>query len=285
VFKKNYKIISNLNNLIIKNNLSFDYSFPFIIEKKYNELSFLNYEKISKNSKNKIQNIPNNIENISEKMQNDFDLLKNLKNKKKERIFKITKDYSKINNDNHFISRKKYRNNNYYSHLYKIQSNNSLFINKSNIKEKSLKKNINVKNNNIKENNLNKIDELSNSIKIKKNRKIIYINKFLFKPKNKNNDVVVKEKKRSSLYRGVSKNGKNWQVIISSNNSKGYIGNYKTQEIAARIYDIASIKKRGIKAKTNFKYDIHQIQNIIEEYIDYKSEDIEGILSNLIKKK
>ena len=85
---KNNIIISNLNNLIIKNNLSFENSFPFIIEKNYNEVSFLNYERItSKNSKNEIQNVPNIIENISEKIINDFNLLKNLKNKKKRKNF------------------------------------------------------------------------------------------------------------------------------------------------------------------------------------------------------
>ena len=86
------------------------------------------------------------------------------------------------------------------------------------------------------------------------------------------------------MYRGVSKNGSNWQVIMSSKDNKGYVGMYKTQEIAARIYDIVSIKNKGIKAKTNFEYDLHQIQNISEAYIDYKSEDIEEIISDLINK-
>ena len=109
------------------------------------------------------------------------------------------------------------------------------------------------------------------------------MNKSLIKPKKKINDVVVK-KRRRSIYRGVSKNGNNWQVIVYSKNNKGYIGVFKTQEIAARIYDIVSIKNNGIKAKTNFEYDIHQIQNISEAYIDYKSKNIEEIISYLIKK-
>lgn len=260
--------------MIIKNNLIFDSSFPFIIEKKYNELSFLNKKKVkSKNSENI------NINEISsEKMTKEFNLLKNLNIPKKERIFKISKN------------RKKYRNLKYYNNLYKIEKNNSLFINKSNVETKYLKniiinQDINDKGkNNSKENNLNKKDDLSNSIKTMKNHKLIYINKFLIKPKFKNNDVVVEKRKRSSLYRGVSKNGNNWQVIISSKYNKGYIGVFKTQEIAARIYDIISIKNKGIKAKTNFKYDIHQIQNIGKASIDYKSEDIEVIISNLINK-
>ena len=113
---------------------------------------------------------------------------------------------------------------------------------------------------------------------------MIYINKLLLKPKNTKKDIIPKEKKRNSIYRGVSKNGNKWQVIIYSKYCKKYIGLYKTQEIAARIYDIISIKNKGIKARTNFEYDIHQIQNISEAYIDYKSEDIEGIISHLINK-
>ena len=113
---------------------------------------------------------------------------------------------------------------------------------------------------------------------------MIYINKLIIKPKIKKNDIVLERKKRSSLYRGVSKNGSNWQVIISSKYNKGYIGIYKTEEIAARIYDIISIKRKGIKAKTNFEYNIHQIQNITEAYIDYKSQDIEEIILDLINK-
>ena len=95
------------------------------------------------------------------------------------------------------------------------------------------------------------------------------MNKFLIKPKFKNNNVIVKKKKRSSLYRGVSRNGNYWQVIISYKNRRGYIGLFRTEEIAARIYDFVSIKNKGIKSKTNFQYNIHQIQNISEAYIDY----------------
>ena len=128
------------------------------------------------------------------------------------------------------------------------------------------------------------MENLSGSIKIKSNRKLIYINKSLLKQKNKKNEEVVEKRKRSSIYRGVSKNGSNWQVIIYSKYNKGYIGVYKTQEIAGRIYDIISIKNKGIKAKTNFEYNIHQIQNIIDSYIDYNANNIEEIISDLIKK-
>ena len=78
---------------------------------------------------------------------------------------------------------------------------------------------------------------------------MIYMNKSLIIQKIKKNDGIICKKKRSSLYRGVSKNGNYWQVIISSKYGKGYVGLFKTQEIAARIYDIISIKNKGIKRR------------------------------------
>ena len=39
------------------------------------------------------------------------------------------------------------------------------------------------------------------------------------------------------------------------NKNKKYIGSYQSEELAGRIYDILSIKTRGVKAKTNFIYN------------------------------
>lgn len=277
--------------MIIQNNLNFDNDFPITIEKKFNELSFLYNKRIpSHNLEKNIPNLPDENENSCGKINNQLNLLKKLKDIKNLKTFKIFKNFSKNNDNNNYNSRKIYKNSNYYNNSYSIENNDSIFINKSDIKtiylnNKIINKDINDNkgDNNSKINNLNKIDDLGNSIKVKKNKKLIFMNKSLIKPKNTNNDVVAK-KRRRSIYRGVSKNGNNWQVIVYSKNSKGYIGVFKTQEIAARIYDIISIKNNGIKAKTNFEYDVHQIQNITEAYIDYKSKDIEEIISYLIKK-
>ena len=132
-------------------------------------------------------------------------------------------------------------------------------------------------------NSKNNLKNLGNEIKVKKNNKMIYINSLLFKPKNKNKDMILQKNKRNSIYRGVSKNGNKWQVIISSKYKKAYIGLYNTQEIAGRIYDFISIKNKGIKAKTNFVYNLHQIQKISDSNIDYKAKNIEEIISHLIK--
>ena len=76
--------------------------------------------------------------------------------------------------------------------------------------------------------------------------------------KNKNiQKKILKLNSRSSKYRGVSKNGNKWQVHIMINKKNKYIGIYDSEEIAARIYDVESIKKNGLKAITNFKYNLN----------------------------
>ena len=128
----------------------------------------------------------------------------------------------------------------------------------------------------------------NNEIKVLKNRKIVYINthllndystsRYLKKLKRIN---FVKRSKTSSKYRGVSRNGSNWQVLIMVNNKKYYIGSYPSEELAARIYDIHAIKSRGINARTNFPYNNFQIKNIYEKNIDIKCDKISEIMNQI----
>lgn len=60
---------------------------------------------------------------------------------------------------------------------------------------------------------------------------------------------------RGSKYRGVSRNGGKWQVLIMINRQKTYVGNYDTEEEAARAYDEVAIKFHKDKARTNFEYE------------------------------
>ena len=174
-FKTNNHLISNSVNLILKNDLAFDDSFPILFEKNYKEITFLNNEKTAPNYSNKhIENLKHLNDNSSKIDKNEN--LNNLNNKNKI-IFRICKDFSKIKYHNHDNFIKIDRNKNYksYNNLYKIEKCNNIFINRNNNSQKERKP----------INNLNNKDNLSNEIKVKKNNKMIYINKSLIKPKNK----------------------------------------------------------------------------------------------------
>ena len=68
-----------------------------------------------------------------------------------------------------------------------------------------------------------------------------------------------------------------------NHNKKTYVGRYYSEEVAARIYNILEIKKRGIKARTNFKYNDFQIKKIKDMDIDIKSKNINDFIDNLFK--
>ena len=65
---------------------------------------------------------------------------------------------------------------------------------------------------------------------------------------------------------------------------KSYISSYDSEEVVGRVYDILSIKNRGIKAKTNFIYTSEQIKNIcnIDIDIDIKNKNLYEIISQLV---
>jgi hypothetical protein len=128
-------------------------------------------------------------------------------------------------------------------------------------------------------------EENGNKIKVFKNNKTVYMNSYWIynpskKPKSSKNSLMIN--RRSSKYRGVSRNGNNWQVFLMINRSKTYVGTFPSEEIAARVYDIMSIKYRGIKARTNFIYNNDQIKMIKEIEVDIKSRNIYEIISKLI---
>jgi len=74
-----------------------------------------------------------------------------------------------------------------------------------------------------------------------------------------------KNGKRGSKFRGVSKNGHQWQVLIMVNKKKRYVGSYSNEEEAARYYDKVSLQHHGNKAKTNFYYTSEEIKEIQKE--------------------
>ena len=90
---------------------------------------------------------------------------------------------------------------------------------------------------------------------------------------NQNNDSLNSEKiseliqknykPRGSRYRGVSKNGSQWQVLIMVKKKKRYLGSFSNEEEAARAYDKVALQHHGIKAKTNYDYTKEELEKIM----------------------
>ena len=93
------------------------------------------------------------------------------------------------------------------------------------------------------------------------------------KPKNKSQKV--RRSNRHSKYRGVSLNGKKWQVMIMGSIRKKYYGSIATETEAAIFYDKLSILTNGLGAKTNFNYRKSDLMRILPE-LEY----MEPIVSN-----
>ena len=112
--------------------------------------------------------------------------------------------------------------------------------------------------------------ELLKSIKNEKDTlKIIIDEKLKRAYQNINGD-----KFRGSKYRGVSKNKNKWQMMIMINQKKVYIGAIQDEIDAAKYYDHIAIISQGLSAKTNFKYNVGQISQIVKDY------DIDVVGSN-----
>ena len=283
-FNNNQNIISELINLIIYNKLSFENEFPLNVEKSYKELCLLNKKRnfLNSNKDIKIDNCKAKINYLNKINQINKIGIKKIRKRKK---------LSKIKNNYNTIFK---INSNFNNNSYEIEKSDIFNINNLNLKEeklnnttdKAISKEISKKNNNSskKNNNSKNISSIdfSNEIKVKKNNKMIFTNKYIIESKKKEKPIKI-SKNRGSSYRGVTKNGNKWQTILSFNNKSEYYGVYETPDIAARVHDVIAIKKRGIKAKTNFKYNIHQIHQIYEAKIDFKSKNIDEILLNLIK--
>ena len=69
-----------------------------------------------------------------------------------------------------------------------------------------------------------------------------------------------------STYIGVSRNGLNWQALISINKRKTYIGSYTSEISAAVAFDFHSILLHFLTAKTNFSYTKEDLISMIINY-------------------
>jgi hypothetical protein len=128
----------------------------------------------------------------------------------------------------------------------------------------------------------------SNEVKVLKNKKVVFINTNLVNSysttrsiKKLNKIKFIITNKRRSKYRGVSKNGNKWQVLIMVNYKKCYLGSYPSEELAARVYDFYAIKTYGNKARTNFIYNYYQLKKIYERKINLKPSNISDFMKIL----
>lgn len=190
-------------------------------------------------------------------------------------------NYSNSDKDNINVDNINKNVNDYKNYLF---GNNLDFNNINNLIIDSEKENNFINSDNSSRNDSHP-EENGNKIKVFKNNKTVYMNSYWIynpakKKKNSKNSLILNG--RSSKYRGVSRNGNNWQVFLMINRSKTYVGTYPSEEIAARVYDIMSIKYRGIKARTNFIYNNDQMKMINEIEVDTKSKNIYEIISKLI---
>jgi hypothetical protein len=146
----------------------------------------------------------------------------------------------------------------------------------------------------IKESTLNKEEKPKNKMTSKKRKRFLKNNKLVFiqsdkvnenneennsqndsgEEENQNNDSLNSEKiteliqknykPRGSRYRGVSKNGSQWQVLIMVKKKKRYLGSFSNEEEAARAYDKVALQHHGIKAKTNYDYTKEELEKIMK---------------------
>lgn len=222
----------------------------------------------------------------------------------------LKENYNKLlfigNKRNYPDNQKKYENNKNTDILKYINDNYYQKNNKNEIKKCEIIDNFEKQNDEIKKfkaikffiENTNNINNGNNSINLKDGeefgdikkvirfKKGVYVNKHILHEKNNNKKIRKKRDinyKRISKYRGVSKNGAGWQTLMMFNNNKPYIGTYNSEELAARIYDVSSIKKIGIKSKTNFLYTNEQIEKILKTDINFNDPNISKIISKLIE--
>ena len=255
---ENNKLISdtysNSNNSII-NGSSF-------AEKENKLENYISY----KNNDSNFNNIINNLINCKQNDNINKPIIIKNNNKKFENI-NSNPDSSDSTNNN--IIKNKYFNITNYESEEKINNNNI----------------INTK----KESPIVVDNERNNEIKVLKNNKAVYVNSYLLnspsaskKLKQLNKITFIGKSKRSSKFRGVSKNGNQWQVLLMYKKGKSYVGSYSSEEFAARIYDILAIKLRGVKARTNFKYSYEQIKKIGDNDFDIKSKNINDIIAQFV---
>ena len=280
-----------------------NYQWSYMTPKKEVDFSLLKQTDL-KSETNAISLEPNGLSNYNSSSELSFDYnieKKNFRYKRLDEIEYLLKKIINSNNENQKINLEENdlgipgKNKFFKNEKIDVDKNTELSkFKNANRKSNNLFKVMNVNGNDIIENNCSKkYDEDNNKrseVKVMINNKLVYSNSIGTNLYQYSNNVQKSKKiifidvgRRRSKYRGVSKNGNQWQVLIMINKSKSYVGTYTTEDFAARVYDILAIKNRGNKAKTNFIYSESQIRKICNTDIDIKSKNLKEIISELLK--
>ena len=259
-----------------------------------------NNTNISTNSNININKNINNVINVENKNISNSNINSN-NNFKNEIIDKITSIDDNLKHENN--KNKKFNSTNKNTFNNKIKFTSKTYDNNSS-KNMSQSKNLtdcgsNSTSNliqkkstplfNIKESTLIKEKDKKDKLTAKKRKRFIKNNKLVFiqleKEKEKNEEkndsvdnkndsslnseklgeLIKNTKPRGSRYRGVSKNGSQWQVLIMVKKKKRYLGSFSNEEEAAKAYDRVALQHHGIKAKTNYDYTKEEVEQIMSE--------------------
>lgn len=243
--KKSLSLLKGNNQVFLENDINIFFESYIKISKLYYELEKFN---INEGFENEI-----NLDIIHKNIINDF----KYNNLFGYNILNINNNNNKYLNINNLINYyKMYKLNdisldNYikiFGKQFSYDFDKSNLINSQNPKEIQY----NPENNDCSLELKKNMEEFNGCKKIKNKKRKYNMKKNIFK-------VITK----ISKFKGVTRNKKNWQAYIRINNKNTYLGSYKSEIIAAKIYDLMAIKKKGIKARTNFKYNNQQIKKII----------------------
>ncbi|CAI2382953.1 unnamed protein product [Moneuplotes crassus] len=77
----------------------------------------------------------------------------------------------------------------------------------------------------------------------------------------------IKNPNNRSKYIGVAKNASKWQTLVCTKKDKIFLGNYETEQEAAKVVDFYSILVKGARAKVNQDYKVGDVKHMVEDFI------------------
>ena len=273
-------ILQPLSNTIISNNNIMPNSIPNNLMTQNNNSNINANQNKHSEKINDIKNNKTDSEKINLGNINGINEINNQKKITENQNQNSLNSKNSITNNNEDIKLNSKENNT--NNIIKEEKNNKQNITEKNTQSSFIKsKNQNTKPKihkvffNIKESTPKKEGDLLT----RKRKRFIKNNKLVFVQRDENEldlknekeyieeedlDFKANTKPRGSRFRGVSKNGSQWQVLIMVRKKKRYLGSFSLEEEAARAYDKVALQNHGIKAKTNYDYTKEEIEKILQ---------------------